>query len=62
VNWQIKEKLFVNGVEVETDMAKLMGIIKASGYQGYLPIETLGDGDPKLKITALFAKLKQTLE
>ena len=62
VNWQIKEKLFVNGVEVETDMAKLMGIIKASGYQGYLPIETLGDGDPKFKITALLAKLKQTLE
>jgi len=62
VNWQIKEKLFLKGVEVETDMAKLMGIIKASGYQGYLPIETLGDGDPKLKITALLAKLKQTLE
>src|SRR5258706_9002231 len=31
VNWQIKEKLFVNGVEVETDMSKLMEIIKASG-------------------------------
>src|SRR5258706_3175605 len=62
VNWQIKEKLFVNGVEVETDMSKLIGIIKASGYRGYLPIETLGDGDPKTKITALLAKLKQTLE
>jgi len=62
VNWQIKEKLFVNGAEVETDMSKLLGIIKASGYQGYLPIETLGDGDPKVKITALLAKLKQAMD
>src|SRR5258706_5271503 len=62
VNWQIKEKLFVNGVEVETDMVKLMGIIKASGYKGYLPIETLGDGDPKIKITTMLAKLKKTMD
>src|SRR5260221_13048021 len=47
VNWQIKEKLFVNGSEMETDMSKLLVIIKASVYQEYLPIETLGDGDPK---------------
>ena len=62
VNWQIKEKIFVNGAEVDTDMAKLMGIIKSSGYSGYLPIETLRDGDPKFKITALLAKLKPTME
>jgi sugar phosphate isomerase/epimerase len=62
VNWQIKEKLFVNGAEVETDMSKLMAIIKASDYRGYLPIETLGEGDPKIKITALLQKLKQTME
>jgi sugar phosphate isomerase/epimerase len=61
VNWQIKEKLFLNGTEVETDMAKLMGIIKASAYQGYLPIETLGEGDPKFKVTALLARLKQAI-
>ena len=62
VNWQIKEKVFVKGAEVETDMGKLMGIIKASGYQGYLPIETLGDGEPKVKIATLLGKLKKALE
>ncbi len=61
VNWQIKEKLFVNGVEVETDMPRLVKIIKASGYKGYLPIETLGAGDPKAKIAALLAKLQSEL-
>jgi sugar phosphate isomerase/epimerase len=61
VNWQIKEKIFMNGAEIETDMDKLMSIIKTSGYKGYLPIETLGEGDPKKKITVLLEKLKKAM-
>lgn len=61
VNWQIKETVFINGVEKETDMEKLMEIIKSSGYKGYLPIETLGEGDPKTKINTLFTKLKKAM-
>ena len=61
VNWQIKEKVFINGKEVDTDMQKLISIIKESGYKGYLPLETLGKGDPKVKVAALFNKLKTAL-
>ena len=61
VNWQIKEKIWLNGTEVETDLERLMKIIKASGYKGYLPIETLGAGDPKVKIPALLEKLKKAM-
>ena len=61
VNWQVKEKIFIAGAEIETDMDKLMGIIKASGYKGYLPIETLGAGDPKTKIPAMLARLKKAM-
>ena len=61
VNWQIKENVFIDGEERETDMDKLMGIIKSSGYKGYLPIETLGEGDPKTKITTLLAKLQKAM-
>lgn len=61
VNWQIKEKTFVDGKEVETDVARVVEIIKASGYQGYLPIETLGDGDPKIKIPLLLERLRKAL-
>ncbi|MEP7108106.1 MAG: sugar phosphate isomerase/epimerase family protein [Ferruginibacter sp.] len=61
VNWQIKEKVFINGSEQETDMDKLMKIIKASVYKGYLPIETLGNGDPKTKVTELLAKLQKAM-
>jgi len=58
VNWQIKENVFINGAEKETDMNRLISIIRSSGYKGYLPIETLGEGDPKLKIITLLAKLQ----
>lgn len=61
VNWQIKEKIFVNGQEVETDLPRLFSIIKKSSYQGYLPLETLGPGDPKPKIATLYEKVKKEL-
>lgn len=61
VNWQIKELIFENGEEVETDLKRLVDIIKASSYKGYLPIETLGTGDPKQKVKALYDKLNKVL-
>ena len=62
VNWQIKSTVFINGIEKEIDMNKLANIIKASVYKGYLPIETLGEGDPKIKIAALYKKLTDALQ
>ena len=61
VNWQVKEKMFINGAEADTDLNKLIKMIKASGYRGYLPIETLGDDDPKIKVKALFEKMQKAL-
>lgn len=61
VNWQVKENIFINGAEQETDFDKLINIIKKSKYRGYLPIETLDAGDPKTKVPALLNKLKKAL-
>jgi len=61
VNWQIKEKVFIEGKEVDVDLDKLMTIIKKSGYTGYLPLETLGEGDPKIKVSALLERVKSSL-
>ena len=41
VNWQVKESVFGLGSPVNTDLKRLMKIIKASGYRGYIPVETL---------------------
>jgi sugar phosphate isomerase/epimerase len=62
VNWQIKENIFIDGREVETDLERVMSIIHQSGYKGYLPIETLGKGDPKEKVRVLLAMLKRAMQ
>jgi sugar phosphate isomerase/epimerase len=41
VNWQIKQNPFGQESETPTDLGKLIRIIRASNYRGYLPIETL---------------------
>lgn len=61
VNWQIKENVFINGAEQPANVERLVSIIKTSGYNGYLPIETLGEGDAKVKVNNLLAKLQQAL-
>ncbi len=62
VNWQIKELSYVDGKEVETDMPLLFNIIRKSSYSGYLPIETLGAGDPKIKVPVLYEKVMKEMK
>lgn len=62
INWQVKENIFVNGVEVKTDLKKLFKIIKDSGYRGYIPIETLGKGDPKVKVAKFVEEIREAMK
>jgi sugar phosphate isomerase/epimerase len=62
VNWQIKENIFEKGVEVKTDLKKLFKIIKNSGYRGYIPIETLGKGDPKVKVAQFIQEVREAMK
>ena len=61
VTWQIKEKVFVSGKEVDVDADKLVSLIKKSSFRGYLPLETIGQGDPKTKVAALVNKFRNAL-
>jgi sugar phosphate isomerase/epimerase len=61
VNWQLKETVFVNGVEQKTDLDRLMKIINESGYRGYLPLETLGEGDPKVKVPRFLNEIREAI-
>ena len=62
VTWQIKENVWINGEQVPTDYVKLFKIIKEAGYRGYLPLETLGAGDPYKKVPSLLEKVKNALK
>lgn len=61
INWQLKENVFINGVEQPADLNRIISAVKASGYQGYLPIETLGAGDPKIKVPVFVEKVRKAL-
>lgn len=68
VNWQIKQSPLGVDKEAEapTDLKRLMRIIRASGYRGYLPIETLsprggGGYDPFQVVPKFLAEVRQAL-
>jgi len=57
VTWQVKEKVRVGGDTVPLDIPRLMALIHKGSYQGFLPLETLGEGDPKEKVQSLYNKV-----
>ena len=69
VNWQVKQSPY--GVEKEaespTDLKRLLKIVRASGYRGYLPIETLsprgggGNYDPYTVVPKFLAELREAI-
>ena len=59
--WQIKENVNRQGKEEKTDLQKIVRILRQTGYRGYIPLETLGPGDPKVKITKFLAEVRQAL-
>lgn len=65
VNWQIKETLFSLPDAPRTDLAKLVKIIRDSGYRGYVPIETLSmrrpDYDSYIEVPKMLADLKAAI-
>jgi sugar phosphate isomerase/epimerase len=66
VNWQIKEKIDTKDGKIKTDMKKLVRLIRAGGYRGYLPIETLSVAgqpyDPRALVAELLKELRDAIE
>lgn len=65
VNWQIKETMRSTVDSPAVDLPKLVGIIRRSGYRGYIPIETLSmrrkDYDPYIEVAKMLAGLRAAL-
>lgn len=65
LNWQIKQSPFGEDSEIPTDLIKLLGIIRHSGYTGYLPIETLSPKgkpyDPYAVVPAFLKQLRDAI-
>lgn len=62
VSWQLKETVWNGESEVPTDFDRVRTIIEKVGFSGYLPIETLGPGDPKEKVNKLLGSVREAFE
>lgn len=58
VSWQLKEQVWYGDKAAPTDLQKIKAIIANAGYRGFMPIETLGEGDPREKVPAFLEKVR----
>ncbi len=59
VSWQLKEKVWYGKREAAVNLEKIKAILEKGGYRGFLPIETLGKGDPKIKVKDFMADVRE---
>ena len=59
VNWQLKEKLIIDGKQTLMDLPRLCKIIRECGYRGNVPIETLGLNDPINEVPLFLDKVRK---
>jgi len=52
--WQLKENVQTGSGTSPVDIKKIMELIRKHQYHGFIPMETLGEGDPQEKVRALF--------
>lgn len=61
VTWQVKENVKTSEDSVPTDFPRLMKIVNEHSYQGFFPLETLGEGDPIKKVQALYKLVTESM-
>jgi sugar phosphate isomerase/epimerase len=59
--WQLKELVYRKGREEKTDVRRIVRVIRDAGYRGYVPIETLGEGDPREKVRRFLGEVRDAL-
>ncbi|MCK4747605.1 MAG: sugar phosphate isomerase/epimerase [Bacteroidales bacterium] len=61
ISWQVKENVRMGNQTIPTDFEKLMGIVHKHPYHGFFPLETLGEGDPKKKVEAIYREVTRAM-
>jgi sugar phosphate isomerase/epimerase len=61
VTWQVKELVRTEKGAEPLDVKRLINLLHKHQYHGFLPIETLGEGDPRTKMRALYQKVADKL-
>jgi sugar phosphate isomerase/epimerase len=61
-SWQVKGNVYRNGKAEKTDISRIVKIASSAGYRGYFLLETLGEGDPKVKVRKLLDEAQLALQ
>jgi sugar phosphate isomerase/epimerase len=65
VNWQVKQRLGGKEGTTPMDLKRLIGLMKAGGYRGYVPIETLSqpgkEYDPVAFVPEFLKEVRQAI-
>ncbi|MGI8672396.1 MAG: sugar phosphate isomerase/epimerase family protein [Luteitalea sp.] len=59
--WQVKELVYRKNTEERVDLAAVARILRDARYRGYVPIETLGPGDPKQKVRTFLDEFRTAI-
>jgi len=60
LSWQIKENVYYGERKKEVDLDRLLSIARKAGYRGYLPLETLGEGDPRIMVRQFLIRFRDS--
>jgi len=55
--WQIKESVYFGNEERRIDLEKIADILHEADFRGYVLVETLGEGDPRVKVKRFFQEV-----
>ncbi len=61
VTWQIKELIWAGGKKERINLKRIIAILKNAGYRGYIPIEHIGEVDPKIIMPKFLDEVRQAL-
>lgn len=59
--WQIKEEVHFGDQPTPVDLQRVVRIIRGAGFRGYILVETLGEGDPKIKVPRFLKAVREAL-
>jgi sugar phosphate isomerase/epimerase len=59
--WQVKELVYRRDKEERVDLARIVRILRDARYRGYVPLETLGPGDPRPKVRKFLDEFRAAL-
>ncbi len=61
VSWQIKQYMTLRGKKEKIDLNKIVTIMRNADYRGYISVEHIGEGDPKIIMPLFLDEVRRAI-